>query len=214
MDRNDLIGERIRKRRVEKGYTQKTLAQAMTDICSGGVHEKSIAAWENGEGCKTRYIPDLCEVLDCDTEYLFGYCATPHKETSSAMKITGLSERAVDSLIKNKPVGIPPKDNDILMALNTLIESDIGMHFLSAFHDYVFGNYQWINLFGDDSGTSYFNNDDFKVEIFEKRTFSSEVYGSEGFIKMLRNSKMAKMQELLIKLRDETDERGNSSGKH
>lgn len=214
MDRNYLIGERIKKRRVEMGYTQKTLAQAMTDVCSGGVHEKSIAAWENGEGCKTRYISDLCEVLDCDTEYLFGYCATPHKETATVMEITGLSETAVNSLISKKRVTMRPKENDIIVALNAVIESKNGLHFLSTLYDFVFGNYQWVNLFGDNTGSSEISASGFQFQVFEKGTYCAEVYDSEAFIKMLRNSKMAKMQELLIKLRDEVNERGNTSGEH
>lgn len=203
---NKILGERIRARRAEKGYTQESLADTLA------VHEKTVFAWERGAGCMSDFIPALCEILDCDTEYLFGNSPMPHKETATAMDITGLSEKAVDSLISCKRVTVRPKDNDKIKALNTVIESSVGLHFLSVFYDYVFGNYKWVNLFGDDPGSSKITATEFQFEVFEKGTFSSEVYDSEGFIKMLRNSKMAKMQELLIKLRDETEGQVNSNG--
>ncbi len=208
MDGNRILGDRIKERRIEKGFTQETLADAVA------VHFRTIGDWEKGKGCKSEHIPNLCKVLDCDTEYLFGYCATPHKETASVMYITGLSEKAVDLLIDNKRATVRPKENDIIQAMNAVIESKIGLHFLSTLYDYIFGDYQWVNLFGDDSGSSKISAPGFQFQVFEKGTFCEEVYSTEDFRKMLRNSKMAKMQELLIKLRDEMDERGNSSGEH
>lgn len=207
------FGNRIRTRREELKLSRALMAEKMKDY-GAGVHYETIKTWEGGGACSIEQIPVLCAVLDCDTEYLFGYSPTPHKETASVMEITGLSERAADALIKNKSATISGKENDKIIAINTLIESTVGMRFLSVLHDYIFGHYEWITLSGDDASFSRTNCDGYSLKVFEKRTFSSEVYNSESFIKMLRDSKMAKLQEILIKLRDEVESEVQDNGKH
>lgn len=90
------IGKRIKQRRKTLGLSQSALAGAM----GLNTDRRTIGNWESGStkpGGAETYI-SLCDVLDCDMEYLFGNSKTPHKETASAMEITGLSEKAIDTL--------------------------------------------------------------------------------------------------------------------
>lgn len=96
------LSERILARRKELQLSRNRMAILMLDL-GGGVHLKTIEAWEKGKQlCDLAHIPFICSVLDCDTEYLFGNSPTPHKETSTVTDITGLSQRAVDRIIKHK----------------------------------------------------------------------------------------------------------------
>ena len=208
MDNNEIFGKQLRKQRMKMGYTQATLAQAMTNL-GGGVHEKSIAAWERGEGCKTAYIPVLCQILDCDTEYLFGNSFTPHKEIESASSTTGLSVKAIEVLQKIKSTTITTDDNPYLVALNSLLESKHGDYFLSELFFYLYGDYKWATLCGEDvegAGVSCrLDCDGFNFEIFDKSSWCHEGFDRNGFMQMIRNSKMAKLQELLIEIRKEAE---------
>ena len=61
------FGERLRLTRTTKGYTQKTLADAIdyTRTC--------LALWENGHGSPNVHaITAIADVLDCSVDELFG----------------------------------------------------------------------------------------------------------------------------------------------
>lgn len=90
------MGIRIRKRREALGKSRREMSDAMRGLGSK-VNQKTIESWELGRNdCSLVNIPYICEVLDCDAEYLFGSSPTPHKETANAMEVTGLTEEAIN----------------------------------------------------------------------------------------------------------------------
>lgn len=64
---------------------------------------KKIERWEAGQAEPTiSEFKQLCDVLECDPEYLWGECPTPRRETKQAMDITGLSENSIDFFIRQR----------------------------------------------------------------------------------------------------------------
>ena len=102
------FGDRILKRRKECGFrAQVDLAEKMVPACEdAGENErnieskrKAISNWESGKSYPPlQDFTWLCEVLDCDPQYLLGDIDVPRKETKSVMEITGLSEGAVKKI--------------------------------------------------------------------------------------------------------------------
>ena len=92
------MGMRIRERRDKLGMSRKKMSDLMRERGSK-VNQKTIESWELGRNdCSLINIPYICEILDCDTEYLFGNSSTPHKETTTVMETTGLTQKAVEKL--------------------------------------------------------------------------------------------------------------------
>ena len=64
---------------------------------------KKIERWENGQAEPTiSEFKQLCDVLECDPEYLWGICPTPRRETKQSMDITGLSENSINFFVRQK----------------------------------------------------------------------------------------------------------------
>ncbi len=73
---------------------------------------------ENGQ--KLSVVCNLCELLDCDIDYLIGKIEVPQHETADIMALTGLSEKAVETILLLR------RDNQMdwgLDALNFLLET-------------------------------------------------------------------------------------------
>lgn len=104
------FGNRLAERRKVCGYKSQTdLATRMVSACTSGDEyarhieskRKSISNWESGKHEPS--VSDfalLCELLDCDPEFLLGDSKTPRKEIKSTMEVTGLSEQAISKLQK------------------------------------------------------------------------------------------------------------------
>lgn len=72
---------------------------------------KKIERWENGQAEPTiSEFKQLCDVLECDPEYLWGVCPTPRRETKQAMDITGLSENSIAFLAREKQADAKTKE--------------------------------------------------------------------------------------------------------
>lgn len=88
------IGDRIKSRRKSLKLSQQRLAE-MLEL----KNRTSISHWE-----KEHKTPDLktlitlCNVLDCDLDYLAGAISVPRRSDADVIKATGLSQAAVDSL--------------------------------------------------------------------------------------------------------------------
>jgi len=201
------IGKRIRSRREEIGLTRPRLAKVMGDLCCG-VNFNTIKDWESERhSCSLEIIPYLCQALDCDTEYLFGNSRTPHKEISSASETTGLSDSAISILNTILKEALGEKKEQHIIALNAIIEKESGRRFLMFLYDYIYAEYLWINM-RDSSGEESCRVDDprFEIEFFDKMAWSAHQYSREELTGLIRDSKMVKIQEYLIKLQEETNE--------
>ena len=89
------IGERLQKLRKTKYKTQDSFAEALYVS-----DRKTISKWETGETeIPISRLPDICNKLDCDLDYLFGRIDVPKNITSDIMQDTGLSETAVNTIL-------------------------------------------------------------------------------------------------------------------
>ena len=62
-----IIGQRIKEMRLERGISQKKLADAI------GVDKRAVIFWEQGVNePKASYIKNLAEFFGCTTDYLLG----------------------------------------------------------------------------------------------------------------------------------------------
>lgn len=91
-----LLKKRLKERRKAAGLTQQQLANRM------GVHLKTEQNWEQGIVSPTlETLLQLCDVLDCDMDYLIGRIDQRTHEIQDIHDLTGLSPIAVEKLIKN-----------------------------------------------------------------------------------------------------------------
>lgn len=106
------FGKNIPARRKELGLNQAQLAEIIWEQeinrtnstnAPSAIKEqkrKNICNYENGKFPKDGAIYyRLCEVLDCDMDYLFGLIDTPKHAHADIMEETGLSELAVANLL-------------------------------------------------------------------------------------------------------------------
>lgn len=104
------IGERIKRLRKSIGYTQDDLRKKvfLSD-------RKSISKYENGETeIPATRLPDFCNALDCDLDYLFGKIDVPKNSTYDIMQETGLSQKTVEML--------QTCNDEFIEMLNSLLE--------------------------------------------------------------------------------------------
>lgn len=135
------IGENLRNRRKELGFTQEKLSAVMNNQNRSTTRE-TISAWESSARIPSvDNLIDLCNALDCDMDYLLGKCETAHADAVDIVWKTGLSEKAVELLKSEKYNG---DMRGIIRLLNTLIEQEIGRDkpypLLSAIRRYVMTN--------------------------------------------------------------------------
>ena len=72
---------------------------------------------------KLSIVYNLCEILDCDIDYLLGKIDVPHHETADIMEVTGLTADAVYFLKTLKSCNNPTW-RDGLRAVNTLLSEE------------------------------------------------------------------------------------------
>lgn len=120
----------------KKTATQKGVAKEL------GVNIDTVKSWEAGEFLPSLYhFNKLCEILDCDADYLLGNIDRPYREAFNLETDTGLSAKAC-AHIHNLPhiltdyLGneFPYSYTD---ALDSLLSSDLFMHFLNEYVMYV-----------------------------------------------------------------------------
>ena len=124
-------GMRLRHRREELKLSRDALALEMT-MRGAGVHRETIKSWENGDPCSIRFVPVLCEILDCDTEYLFGNSQSCHKEIADASATTGLSNKAI-SLLAMYYSGCDEPQMYSGLVLSRLVEGEYFVPFIDSF---------------------------------------------------------------------------------
>ena len=89
------IGKRLQKRRKMFFKSQDEFAEALQIA-----DRKTVGNWETGTvSIPINRLADICKLLDCDMDYLFGKIDIPKNSTCNVMKETGLSQTAVEKII-------------------------------------------------------------------------------------------------------------------
>lgn len=128
-DRKKIVGQRIEKERKRLGISQKDL---LTRIFKSEKSHKTLASWEKGER-----LPDLdslvlmADLFHCDVGYLLGDYNEHTRTSADVVKETGLSEAAVDLILK-----IAAVNQNLSKALSCFITSAGFVNFLVLFLQY------------------------------------------------------------------------------
>ncbi len=136
----------IKRGKRSNRFSQEKLAEEIS------ITRGSVLAWEKGDRIPpVETMVRLCELLDCDLDYLLGRCDTFRKETADISEATGLSPAAAETLIKWKSFSDGEVNPTTITfdefaqtkfgqkTLNSLLESDEGMDVLSKIGLYLHG---------------------------------------------------------------------------
>lgn len=91
---------RFRELRVQHGETQESLAEKL------GVNPQAVKAWEKHKGGsdpKLKNLLAMCDLYNCDLDYLVGRIEKKTHDIQTVCEITGLSEKAVEKITSVKP---------------------------------------------------------------------------------------------------------------
>jgi len=167
---------------------------------------------------------DLCNIFDCDPEYLLGLQALPRRETVDICSATGLSPAAVAALKARKqdqdnglPGEVPPGAME-LKSLNHILEH--GLDKEGYMNNTIFTNIGYI-LFSHFINAHLANTEDRKIPISgtnkhfvspsgkDKITFYDEISGAftEFRIEDLNLSQMENIRKSIYLLKDEIDKK-------
>lgn len=208
---------RLRQLRDSKGETLAVAAEAI------GVTRSTLGLYEKGENVPdVKVIVRIAQHYGATINYLLGEDSRPTFDDEFIATNTGLnaySIKCLRSIIEeNSPF---QRDRIILESINLIIGSKFGLEFLAELFGYVRGDFQTVTLYdefnrndindsnygGFESAKIVFIDDPgFRLEVFETNEYGDHVYDGKEFISLIRNSKMARMQEMIIKMRDEWDE--------
>lgn len=87
------FSDRLQKQRKAKGYTQEDFCEII------GISRDTLSKWENGNRCPNiGQLLNLCEVLECDPDYLLGRIEHTKNNMQIASDVTGLSEDAIKTI--------------------------------------------------------------------------------------------------------------------
>ena len=132
----DTMGAQLRKARGKMKRPMmvqllKENKKAPVESCAEMTTER-LKQWEYGNNpISHEWIPAICDVLDCDTGYLFGEYEEKKREVSDICSITGLSSAAAKTIIGDKYDGFWETR---IEALNFLL---VSANFDNALHDIV-----------------------------------------------------------------------------
>lgn len=211
--------KRLKKLREDKGETLEVAAKAI------GITRSTLGLYEKGENVPdVKVIVRIASHYRATTNYLLGEDERPNFDSNYICTQTGLSDSAVNILMeiesenfrnmnimrKGSAMDLPRSEDNRIAALNVLISSDYGLQFLLALHQYVMGDFKWVSLFDDydkhldaNGFSSDLDKPGFLLEVFESKDYSHHHYDGHAFLKLLRDSGMTNMQEMIIKMREE-----------
>ena len=136
----EMVGLRIQSARKDKKLSRSALAELIVhnELCPAVTTRKNtseiktpaealadrLKQWEYGNNpVDLEYIPAICRVLECDTGYLFAEYTEKNRVVSDLCSVTGLSEKAVESLyeLRNK-IPVKRKFIDYLLRSEELLQ--------------------------------------------------------------------------------------------
>lgn len=92
---NVIIGEILKNRIAEQGYTQPEFAELM------GMNTDTLRSYMNGRSAYNyELLMEFAEKLDCSYDYLLGYSKSPKREYHELTEQTRLSNKALDKLYR------------------------------------------------------------------------------------------------------------------
>lgn len=204
-----------------KGITQEEFADKV------GISRTTVVKYISPKYTNFPTVKDIlkmCEVLECDSDYLLGLQPHPRKETTDICSVTGLSPAAVASLKARKqdqdnalPGEVPPGAME-LKSLNHILEH--GMDEEGYMNNTIFTNIGYI-LFSHFINAHLANTEDRKIPISgtnkhfvspsgkDKITFYDEISGAftEFRIEDLNLSQMENIRKNIYLLKDEIDKK-------
>ena len=169
---------------------------------------------------------DLCNIFDCDPEYLLGLQALPRRETVDICSVTGLSPTAIEALRIRRcglDSGFESPDTLELKTLNFILEHGIGMddnddkdktiymkETLLSYIGYILFS-RFVDARTNDAVAKKIHSSDNKYHVSypekDKITFYDEVSGTytEFRIEDLNLSQMENIRKSIYLLKDEID---------
>ena len=105
--------DRLKELRKEKFMTQRDFADAYVEHFNGLRESKSdrpdmfgtIQAWEQGKTMpNAEALYNICELLECDADYLLGRIDARTHNINDIIDNLGLSDKATNNLLKNKKI--------------------------------------------------------------------------------------------------------------
>ena len=95
------IGNKIRMERKRKRLSQAELLDMLDEQQGVQIGRNALSSIENGDECKSfnlQFIQGICNIFDCDTEYLLGENGCLNPEAREIKEITGLPDLASNNL--------------------------------------------------------------------------------------------------------------------
>lgn len=122
-------------------YTQDYMAKLFEYA-----HRQTYANIENCETELTLFtLYRLCEILECDIGYLLGEYPTKKRDTADVQKVTGLSEKSIETLKSLNNSSHLDKNviNNLyaLKAIDFLLSHKLGLSILRYIGEYLFNDY-------------------------------------------------------------------------
>lgn len=173
------IGERIRKEREKKGFSQGDLLNHIKDNGKPCFGRNVLSKIENGDATafnaiKISHLVSLCETFNCSISYLLGEYTYRNYDNKFICEKTGLEESSLNALMYKKVW----KEHKILKVINLLIcnmfekpNEKSRLSFFQLFANYIFytGNNKEYSL--DFSGKI---TDSIPSRILDNKTYYSE----------------------------------------
>ena len=219
----DTFGAILKREIKSKGFTQEIFAEK---IGIGHATLKKYLSPKYNRYPNVELLLKICDVLDCDSDYLLGLQPHPRKETTDICSATGLSPSAVAALKIRKRDQDSEFANELpgtleLKALNCILEH--GKDDDGYMRSTIFSHIGYI-LFSHFVDARLSDADDIKIPLpgsgkylispsgKEKITFYDEINGAltEFRIEDLNLSQMENIRKSIYLLKDELD-RSNSS---
>ncbi len=123
-----VFSDRLRQLRLDKGENQSNVAALL------GVSAQSYSAYEGSREPKYALLCKIAKHYNVTTDYLLGASNAKNPESTDIMKVTGLSEKAIEFLKKRLYYD---KYNSITLTVNTLLENKKVLHSIAHYLYYV-----------------------------------------------------------------------------
>lgn len=220
----DTFGAILKREIKSKGFTQEIFAEK---VGIGHATLKKYLSPKYNRYPNVELLLKICDVLDCDSDYLLGLQPHPRKETTDICSATGLSPSAVAALKIRKRDQDSEFANELpgtleLKALNCILEH--GKDDDGYMRSTIFSHIGYI-LFSHFVDARLSDADDIKIPLpgsgkylispsgKEKITFYDEINGAltEFRIEDLNLSQMENIRKSIYLLKDELDKSNSSN---